>query len=71
VNDGELRRFLEAYPDEMPVIYELYSDYSPLSEKDIKVVGGVDKNSYVMRTHPTMSDDNKRREQQFLCFPGN
>lgn len=71
MNVGELKKFLEAYPDDMPILYIAYSDYNILEAHEIGEVNAVDQVGYVMRSHPTMSEDNKRRERTFLLFPGN
>ncbi len=71
MNVGDLKKFLENIPDDMPIMIRMYSDYEKLEADQIEVVGAVDQGGYIMREHPTMSDDNKRRKQQFLLFPGN
>lgn len=71
MNVGELRTFLESYPDDMPVIFKYCSDYEVLTPEGIEVVSAVPQSGYVMRSHPTMSENNKARTQQMLCFPGN
>lgn len=71
MNVGELKRFLESYPDDMPIIYKYCSDYERLAAEDIEVVKAVDKGGYIMRTHLTMSEQNKAKERLMLCFPGN
>lgn len=71
MNVGELRKFLESYPDDMPVIFKYCSDYEVLTSEGIEVVTAVPQSGYVMRNHPTMSANNKAKAQRMLCFPGN
>ena len=70
MNVKELKALLDRYPDDMEVIYCLYSDYEMLDSDDIREVKAVFK-GYVMRSHPTMSQENKDAEKTYLCFPGN
>lgn len=71
MNVKELRHALEQYPDDMEVLYSCCSDYERMEADDIGVVKAVDQNGYWMRSHPTMSADNKAREKEYLLFPGN
>jgi len=71
VNVKELKEILAQYPDDMEILYRLYSDYEMLNADDISVVEAVDQNGYWMRTHPTMSADNQSRKSTYLLFPGN
>jgi len=67
----ELREFLELFPDDLEIVYKLYSDYEELKGEDIEMVSAVNNGSYVMRSHNTMSEENKKKEKKYLCFPGN
>lgn len=71
MNVGELRKMLEKYPDDMEVLNSRCSDYAIISENEWSVVSGVDKNGWVMQSHPTMSEENKRQEKQYLHLAGN
>lgn len=75
MNVGELKKALEKYPDDMEVIQCRYSDYSPLTEADFWTVWAVDQGSanggYIMRSHHTMSEENKMKEKEYLYFEGN
>lgn len=71
MNKLELVEFLKDYPDDMPVIFQQYSDYSHMEADMIGVVTAVDKGGYIMRFHKTMSEENKRGAKVYLCFPGN
>ena len=70
MNVGELKKMLEKYPDDMDVIHTMMSDYALINEDDWFVVSAVLQTSYVMRSHPTMSTDNKAREKQYLHLVG-
>lgn len=71
MNVSELITFLKTLPEDMEVLYENYSDYGILEPKDIEVAKAVPQNSYVMRSHPTMSAENKLKEKLFVILPGN
>lgn len=71
MNVGELKKVLEKYPDDMTVLYRLHSDWEFMKEDDITHSQGVPNHIWVMRSHPTMSEQNKAKEQSFLVFPGN
>jgi hypothetical protein len=71
MNVGELKELLSQYPDDLEVIYQLYSDYDYLCAGHISLIEAVDKGSYLMRSHSTMSDENKEKSASYLCFPGN
>lgn len=73
MNVGELKKMLERYPDDMKVLNSRYSDYQLILESDWSVVRGVevDGDVWVMRSHPTMSEANKRKEKEYLHLRGN
>jgi len=71
MNVGELKKMLEKFPDTMEVLNRRYSDYQIISEDEWYVVDGVDQNGWVMRSHPTMSEENKRRVKEYLMLEGN
>lgn len=68
---AELKKMLESYPDDMQILNGRYSDYEIISEDDWSVVSGVDKDGWVMRSHPTMSKENKANEKEYLYLRGN
>ena len=71
MNVGQLKRMLEQYPDEMEIINRRYSDYAIISEGEWSVVSGVENDGWVMRSHPTMSKENKQKEKSYLYLIGN
>lgn len=72
MNVGDLKKMLEQYPDEMEILNERCSDYQLISESEWKVVKGVlNPGCWVMRSHPTMSEDNKSKEKEYLFLEGN
>ena len=71
MNVGELKKMLDGYPDEMLVLNRRYSDYEVIIDSDWSVIKGVNKGFYVMNSHPTMDDENKLNEQEFLLLEGN
>jgi len=73
MNVGELKKMLEKYPDHMEILNERYSDYSTIKEHEWSVVKGVPQDGahWVMRSHSTMSEENKRKEKEYLLLDGN
>ena len=67
----QLRETLEKLPDELEVVYPMHSDYRHLELDCLVVMKGVDQaGDWVMRSHSSMSDDNKSREKTFLAIGG-
>ena len=62
---------LEPYPDGMEILNGRRSDYKIIKESEWSVVKGVEKDGWVMRSHPTMSEDNKLKEKEYLYLEGN
>ena len=64
MNVGELKKIFEQYPEDMELLVERWSDYAPV--KEVSVIRGVKKDGWVMRSHPTMSEENKAQEKEYL-----
>jgi hypothetical protein len=71
VTVGELKKMLEQYPDDMQILNGRYSDYALIKPEEWHVVEAVPQSDWVMRAHPTMSDENKRKKQKYLYLEGN
>lgn len=71
MNVGELKKLLTNYPDDMEIVNERYSDYEIIAEEDWSIIKGVEKNDWIMRSHPTMSESNKQHEKVYLKLRGN
>jgi hypothetical protein len=71
MNVGELKKMLEKYPDDMEILNGRYSDYEVIQESEWYVVKAVPKDCYVMRSHSTMSEENKTLEKEYLYLEGN
>lgn len=71
MNVGGLKKMLEKYPDDMEILNERCSDYDVVKEEDWTVVSGVPNGEWVMRSHPTMSPENKSKEKLYLHLAGN
>lgn len=72
MNVKELREKLAEYPDDMEILYRYCSDYERLDADELQVVEAVCKpNGYWMRSHETMSAENKANAKTYLLFPGN
>lgn len=71
MNVADLKKLLEQYPDDMELLFRCCSDYERMEEADIGPVTAVDQGGYWMRSHATMSAENKSKEKTYLLFPGN
>lgn len=67
----EMKEMLDCFPDDMEILHERYSDYEDLEDKHFYVEKGVRKDLWVMRSHSTMSDENKSLEKEYLVIEGN
>jgi hypothetical protein len=47
------------------------SDLEIIKEDEWEVVKGVEQDDWVMRSHPTMSEENKAKEKEYLALDGN
>ena len=67
---GELKKLLEQYPDDVEVIFPKYSDYAHIEAAEVELIKAVppDDDSWVMRSDPTMSEENKAREKTYLTL---
>ena len=68
---AELKALLDKFPDDMQVITSRYSDYDYILEKDFSVVSAVPEEDWIMRSHPTMSQERKDKEKEYLHLVGN
>ena len=71
MNVYDLKKMLEKYPDDMEILNDRCSDYDLVSENEWSVIKAVKKNGYIMRSHPTMSEENRRNEKEYLHLMGN
>ena len=71
MNVGELKKMLDQYPDDMEILNSRCSDYDLVKIEDWSIVKAVPKDFYWMRSHPTMNDENKTKEREFLHLAGN
>lgn len=71
MNVGQLRKMLKQYPDDMEILNTRCSDYDIVTEDEWSVVKGVFQGEWVMRSHPTMSEENKQKEKSYLHLQGN
>lgn len=67
----ELKELLNNYSDDLQILNQRRSDYQIISKDEWSIVKGVDKNGWVMRSHPTMSEENKAKEKEYLSLDGN
>jgi len=71
MNRKELQEFLNKFPEDMEIILEAYSDYALIKEDDFVISKAVDQNFYVMKVHPTMSEENKLKIKPYLIIESN
>ena len=73
MNIGDLKKMVEKYPDDMEILNNRCSDYQLISENEWSVIKGVPSQcgGWVMRSHPTMSEKNKKEEKEYLYLEGN
>ena len=71
MNVCEMREMLAKYPDNMELIVDRFSDYTNILENEWSVVKAVPTEYGFMRSHETMSDENKKNEHEYLHLEGN
>ena len=70
MNVKGLKELLEKYPDELEILTTRMSDYIQMAPEDIQVIKAVPEEHWVMRSHPTMNEESRSKEQSFLYFEG-
>ena len=68
---GELKKLLAQYPDDVEVIFPKYSDYVHIEAAQVELIKAVPPKGeelWVMRSDPTMSEENKAREKTYLTL---
>lgn len=68
---GEIITMLKRYPVDMELLVDRCSDYTAIEEDEWSVVKAVPTAYGAMRSHPTMSDENKAKEKEYLHLDGN
>lgn len=63
---NEILEKLSKYDDNMEIIFDQHSDYITPEEIDTEIIFGVNQGSWIMRSHPTMSDENKSKEKEYV-----
>jgi hypothetical protein len=71
MNVGQLKQLLAELPDDLEIVNERRSDYEVISVDDWSIVTGVEKGGWVMRSHPTMTSENRRAGKKYLLLRGN
>ena len=68
----ELIKMLKKYPKDMEVIHTRCSDYDTIKEDEWSIVEAVpNPGGWFMRSHTTMSDENKANAKKYLHLEGN
>ena len=64
----ELKEMLNKYPDDMEVVNGRCSDYQVISLYEWSTVKAVpyEGGTWLMRSHPTMSEEHKKNEKEYL-----
>lgn len=68
---GDLKELIKDCPDDMQIVYRCYSDLAILEQEEVEQIQAVPRDGWCMRTHPTMSEENKAATRTYLLFPGN
>jgi len=68
---GELITMLKKYPADMELLVDRCSDYTTIEENEWSVVRAVPTAYGAMRSHQSMSDENKANEKEYLHLCGN
>lgn len=69
---GKLKEIIKDLPDDLPCITDRYSDYSLVTVDEPKVVEAVNQGFYIMRAHPSMSEENlENKKKYFYMCEGN
>ena len=73
MNIKELKDLISDLPDDMEILNRRCSDWAVISKEEWDITYGVpEKDScWVMRSHPTMSDERKMNEKKYLALDGN
>ena len=71
MNVGELKEMLKQYPDDMEILNDRCSDYDLVTLDDWSVVEAVPQQCWWMRTHTTISEENKKKASKYLHLKGN
>lgn len=66
MNVRELKGYLSQYPENMEVIHDKFSDYEPIDLEDCVPQSG----GWIMRSHKSMTEENKRKERMYLVIGG-
>jgi len=68
----DLKDFIKDLPDGIEIIKQRYSDYDFVSPSCFEIVEAIDNDGlWLMRSHKTMSEENKLKAKKYLFFAGN
>lgn len=68
---GDLKKLIRKLPNDMEIVNGRYSDYQLVQADEWSVIQGVERDCWVMRAHPTMSDIDKANMKSYLYLAGN
>lgn len=69
---GELKVLLNGYHDSLEIVNRRMSDFEIITASEWEIIKGVHQSGgWVMRSHLTMSEKNKRMEKEYLSLEGN
>ena len=66
MNVKKLKELLSQYPEDIELVIFVHSDYQFLDDECLSTVNLVDKVFYLIRAHPSMSEENVKKEKQYL-----
>jgi hypothetical protein len=66
VRKQDLIKMLSELPDDAELVVNEHSDYAPIC--CIREISGVPMSGWVMRSHPTMSPENKSKEKTYYVL---
>lgn len=67
MNVKELKELLQKFPDDMEIVYNCHSDFSPY-DSEPETTELVPQSGWYMSPHPTMSTENKSKLRTYLVL---
>ena len=68
---NQLIEYLQTFPPELEVLERRYSDYDLMEKDNWHIVQAVNKGYYRMRTHYSLTEEDKAKAKNYLLFEGN
>ncbi|URC15379.1 hypothetical protein JLT2_11 [Paraglaciecola Antarctic JLT virus 2] len=71
MNIKDLKELIKDLPDDMELLTDRMSDYDTIEADEWGIIKAVPQGQYVMKSHPTMSEENKAKEKEYFHLEGN